>query len=193
VKLKLCVAAALVPLAWGGCERPTTGARIPVYDRPQIALVVVGGRSPSNGDNPVIAATNRLIEGTRRLGVELVYVRAQANADPDPRLQTIDDQVFPATRGDAFSNPDLDRFFRSRAVDHLVLVGIVADPSIELTGRGALNRGYKVMVADDAVSSASDAQREGALESLRRAGAEITRSETVLAEWTRRQRYLGSR
>src|SRR5437660_11558178 len=82
VKLKLCVAAALVPLAWGGCERPTTGARIPVYDRPQIALVVVGGRSPSNGANPVIAAPNRLIEGTPRRGVAPVYVRAQPHADP---------------------------------------------------------------------------------------------------------------
>jgi hypothetical protein len=193
VKLKLCLAAALVLLACGGCERPTSGARIPVYDRPQIALVVVGGRFPSSDDDPPIAATNRLIEGTRRLGVELVYVRAQANADPDPRLQTINDQVFRAMRGDAFSNPDLDRFFRSRAVDHLVLIGIGADTSIELTGRGALNRGYKVMVVGDAVSSASDADRERALESLRRAGAEITRSETVLAEWARRKRYLGSR
>jgi len=186
VKLKLWLAAALMLVACSGCERPTSGARIPVYDRPQIALVVVSGRFPSSDDDPLIAATNRLIEGTRRLGVELVYVRAEANADLDPRLQTINDQLFPAVRGDAFSNPELDRFFRSRAVDHLVLIGIGADPSIELTGLGALNRGYKVMVVGDAVSSSSGA-------SLRRAGAEITRSETVLAEWSRRKRYLGSR
>ena len=193
MKLKLSAAVLSGLLVCGGCERPTSGARIPVYDRPQIALVVIGGRVQSSDDDPLLAATNRLIDGARGLGVELVYVRAQANADPDPRRQTINGPVFPAMHGDAFSNADLDRFFRSRAVDHLVLIGIVADPSIELTGRGALNRGYKVMVVGDAISAASEAHRERALASLRRAGAEITRSETVLAEWTRRKRYLGSR
>ena len=193
MKLKGSYAAALALLVCAACDRPTSGARIPVYERPQVALVVIGGKVPAPDGDPMLAATNRLIDNARPLGVELVYLRGATGAAGDPRVRAANDQVFASARGDAFSNPELDRFFRSRAVDHLVLTGLAGEPSIELTGQGALNRGYKVMVVSDAVAATSVARRDRALESLRQAGAELIASERVLAEWARRKRYLGSR
>jgi len=85
VKLKLCLAGALALFVCGGCERPTTGARIPVYDRPQLALLVLdfqkdflepGGRLPIAADQVerMLATTNRLVSNAGPLGVDVVYV-----------------------------------------------------------------------------------------------------------------------
>ncbi|HSD10259.1 MAG TPA: cysteine hydrolase [Candidatus Binatia bacterium] len=207
MKLKrAALAAGCLILAVGGCERATTGEPIPIYDRPQVALLVVdlqkhfldrGGRqalAPSHVA-AMLAATNRLVENARSLGVELVYVRSEAPAGDgtDSRLENPGAPVFRKQRADAFSNPELDQFLRSRAVDHLVLAGASAEASIYYTAEGAMNRGYKVKVLGDAVAAASDARRDHALEALRREGAELSDSEQVLAEWVRRKKYLGSR
>jgi nicotinamidase/pyrazinamidase len=207
VKLKrAALTAGCLALALGGCERATTGQRIPIYDRPQVALLVVdlqkeflepGGRQPVAPSQvaAMLAATNRLVESARSLGVELVYVRSDASAggELDSRLQHPSGPVFRKGRADAFSNPELDQFLRSRAVDHLVLAGVFADASVYYTAEGAMNRGYKVKVVRDAVASTSDARRVHALEALQREGVELIDSERVLAEWVRRKKYLGSR
>jgi len=222
VELKLCFVA-LVALFAGACDRATTGSRIPVYDRPQVALVVIdaqrdflesSGHLPSEASQvePMLAAVNRLIEGTPGVGVEVVYVRStfsrdarlanwlrngaavegSPGADFDARLAGSREPVFAKRRSDAFSNADLDRYFRSRGIDHLVLAGARADSSVYFTALGAMNRGYKVKVVTDAVAAQSDRRRDAALDGLVRRGAEIANSEITLREWLRRKRYLAS-
>jgi nicotinamidase-related amidase len=200
------LAAGCLALALTGCERATTGERIPIYDHPQVALLVVdlqkefldpGGRQPVAPSQvaPMLAATNRLVENARSLGVELAYMQSEAPAggELDPRLQRPSGPVFRKERADAFSNPELDEFLRSRAVDHLLLAGVFADRSVYYTAEGAINRGYKVKVVRDAVGAGSDARRSSALGVLEREGVELIDSERVLAEWVRRKKYLGSR
>jgi nicotinamidase-related amidase len=192
-------------LVLAACERATTGERIPIYDRPQVALLVVdlqkefldpGGRravAPSQVA-PMLAAANRLVANARTLGVELVYTQSgAAGGELDPRLQHPSGPVFRKDRADAFSNPELDQFLRSSAVDHLLVVGVFADRSVYYTAEGAMNRGYKVQVVRDAVAAGSDARRDHALAALERAGVELIDSERALAELVRRKKYLGSR
>jgi nicotinamidase/pyrazinamidase len=207
VKLKRApLAACFLALALGGCERATTGERIPIYDRPQVALVVVdvqkeflepGGRLPVAQSQvaPMLAAANSLVENARSLGVELVYVRSEspAGGELDSRLLQPSGPVFRKDRADAFSNPQLDQFLRSHAVDHLVLAGVFADASVYYTAEAAMNRGYKVQVVRDAVASTSDARRDHALDALLREGVELIGSEQALSEWVRRKKYLASR
>jgi nicotinamidase-related amidase len=139
----------------------------------------------------MLAAANRLVENARSLGVELVYVHS--GGELDPRLQHPSGPVFRKDRADAFSNPELDKFLQSRAVDHLLLAGAFAERSLYYTAEGAMNRGYKVEVVRDAVAAGSDARRDHALGALERQGVELIDSERVLAEWVRRKKYLGSR
>jgi len=54
---------------------------------------------------------------------------------------------------DSFSNPQLDAFLIRNRVDELYLVGLDASYCVHKTALGALNRGYKVTVVDDAVLS----------------------------------------
>jgi nicotinamidase-related amidase len=193
-------------LALAGCERATTGERIPIYDHPQVALVLVdlqkefldpgGPRAVAPSQiAPMLVAANRLVENARSLGVELVYVEsgARPEGELDPRLQRPSGPLFRKERADAFSNPELDRFLQSRAVDHLLLAGVFAERSVYFTAAGAMNRGYKVQVVRDAVAGGSDARRAHALEALEREGVELIDSERALAEWVRRKKYLGSR
>jgi nicotinamidase-related amidase len=207
MKLKRAsLGAGCLVFALAGCERATTGERIPIYDRPQVALVLVDLQKEfldPAGPRPVapsqvaqmLAAANRLVENARSLGVELVYVESGATPDGelDPRLQHPSGPVFRNDRADAFSNPELDEFLQSRAVDHLLLAGVFAERSVYYTAEGAMNRGYKVQVVRDAVAGGSDARRAHALGALERQGVELIDSEQVLAEWVRRKKYLGSR
>jgi nicotinamidase/pyrazinamidase len=207
-----------------GCERATTGARIPIYDRPQIALLVLdlqkdfltpSGRLPAAEHQiaPMLEAVNRLTGGSRALGVEVVYVAShfppddrfgnwlrndaaiegEPGAEIDPRVTLVNERLFSKERADAFSNPDLDRYLRSHAIDHVVLAGVFADRAVTYTARGARNRGYNVEIVRDAVAAADDRTLDHAIERLRREGAEVGTSDAVLAEWTRRKRYLASR
>jgi nicotinamidase-related amidase len=194
VKLKLCVGV-LVALLAGGCDRETSGLRIGVYDNPQVGLVVVDAQKDFLGDEAgrLLAAVDPLIEGAPGLGVGVVYVRSDPGGELDPRLGGKHEPAFVKHRSDAFSNPDLDAYFRTNEIDHLVLVGARADDSIYYTALGATNRGYKVAVVGDAVVAGSATGRDASLEALRRRGVEIISGERVHAEWARRKRYLSSR
>jgi nicotinamidase-related amidase len=194
VKLKLCVGV-LVTLLAGACDRETSGPRIGVYDNPQVGLVVIDAQKDFLGeeDGRLLAAVDPLIEGAPGLGVGVVYVRSEPGGEFDPRLGEKHDPAFVKRRSDAFSNPDLDAYFRAHEIDHLVLVGARADASIYYTALGATNRGYKVAVVGDAVAARSAADRDASLEALRRRGVEIIPGERVLAEWARRKKYLSSR
>lgn len=192
--MKLKPRVVLLPLLvflLAGCERATSGARLPVYDRPQIALVLVGVEKDAL-DEALITAANALAAGAKSLGVEVAYVH-RTGVEIDPRLEPASEHVFTTDRADSFASDDFDAFLRSRAIDHLVLAGASAERALYYTAQGARNRGYKVQIVGDLVASASDAKRERTLESLRAGGAEISTREQVTADWTRRKRYLGSR
>ena len=198
---KLLVALFAIFALAAGCERPTDGAHIPVYEQPQIALVLLdlqkGVLGPSGRGmvaeseiEPMLAAVGKLVAGAKSNGVAIVFVRTEAHGDLDSRLSTDGGPMFAKTRRDAFSNPELEEFFHTRSIDHLVLAGASVDGSVAFTSAGARNRGYKVQVVADAIGAATDARREHALRQLQQEGVEIIDTERVLAEWQRRKRYL---
>jgi nicotinamidase-related amidase len=194
VKLKLFVGV-LAALLAGGCDRETSGPRIGVYDNPRVGLVVIDAQKDFLGVDagPLIAAVDPLIGGAPGLGIGVVYVRSEPGGELDPRLGGKHEPAFVKRRSDAFSNPDVDAYLRAHEIDHLVLVGARADSSVYYTALGATNRGYKVAVVSDAVAAGSPAGRDASLEALRWRGVEIITGERVLAEWTRRKKYLSSR
>lgn len=193
MKLKLCLGVLAAALA--ACDRATSGPRIGVYDHPQVGLVVIDAQRDflQAGAEPMLSAANQLIRGAPGLGVAVVYVRSEPGAPLDPRLGGTREPVFSKHRSDAFSNPELDAFFRRHEIDHLVLAGARVDSSVYYTALGAMNRGYKVKVVSDALASSSAARRDGTLDALHQRGVEIIATERMLAEWERRMKYLGSR
>ncbi len=180
---------------------PTSGPRIGKYAEPKKALLIIDVQEDyTNASNPLfadhetlIAATNRILDASSRLGLLPVYIRQEVpdnalgrmlsggralrghpGARTDARVRQIAGAPdFPKERSDGFSNPALDEWLRAHQVDELYLVGLDAEYCVNRTARGALNRGYKVHVIRDAVTTRSSTPLSVLLEKIKANGADL--------------------
>jgi nicotinamidase-related amidase len=85
---------------------------------------------------------------------------------------------------DAFSEANLAPFLREKGADGVVIAGVFAEPfnCVPGTADGARRAGWAVTVVSDAVGTASEGAKEGALRDLGAAGSRIRTSAQVLAE-----------
>ncbi|ABQ24384.1 cysteine hydrolase family protein [Geotalea uraniireducens] len=140
----------------------------------------------------MIAASNRVIDWFDQAGMEVAYIRQVFGNDLitrlhggrilagrlepriDRRIMIINNNDFKKNRTDAFSNPKLEQFLIARQVDEVFLVGLDAAFCVYYTALGALNRGYKVTVIQDAVLTGRDMAK--VLERYRQNGIRIINS-----------------
>jgi len=92
----------------------------------------------------------------------------------DARLALTPDMEVEKSVGDAFSNPELDRFLADKAVGTLILTGLDGCHCVNKTARGALNRGFDVRIATDAVLAANDKHWDRVRDDLKTAGARLS-------------------
>ena len=69
-------------------------------------------------------------------------------------------------RSGAFVSTDLDLILRSNGIESLIVTGTVSHGCVEATARGALDRGYYVVYARDAICSPWSEMHEAALNYL---------------------------
>lgn len=128
---------------------------------------------PYRDSEKLIAAVNTITEAASARGVAVAYIRQELDGftgrllsdlfaggtvikgnpgtEIDRRVKVVSGDVFPKSRSDAFSNPELEGFLITRQVNELYLVGLDAAGCVHITARGALNRGYAVNVVTDAI------------------------------------------
>ncbi|MGZ3422131.1 MAG: isochorismatase family protein [Polyangiales bacterium] len=82
--------------------------------------------------------------------------------------------------------PQVARFLSHLAPRAVVVTGVEAHVCVFQTVRDLCARGFEVHVPHDAVASRKPADRDAALDLMRRAGALVTTSETVVFDWLRR-------
>jgi len=82
--------------------------------------------------------------------------------------------------------PEVARFLAHVAPRAVVVAGVEAHVCVFQTVRDLTSRGFEVHVPHDAVASRKPADRDAALDLMRRAGAFVTTSETVVFDWLRR-------
>lgn len=192
--------------------RPTKGQRIATYVKPRRALLVVdvqedftggqGGKKPLFADaGPFVERINRIIAGALQQDMLIVYVghewpktllnrllgrgRALAGSDGarlDARLHFISPHYFAKCRADAFSNRELEELLVAQQVDELFLVGLDAAYCVYRTAQGAVNRGYKVHVVDDAVLTLTKKTQAELVEQYRNAGIATVESKWLIRE-----------
>lgn len=86
----------------------------------------------------------------------------------------------------AFSRPELPELLRQRRVDALIVSGAETDVCVLATVLGAVERGYRVVVAGDAVCSSSDLGHDRLIEVYRNRYSEqieIADVEEILSGW----------
>jgi capsular exopolysaccharide synthesis family protein len=98
--------------------------------------------------------------GRAKLAARLALGRKAGDAASqnrlDPRIESGGRYFLATNFADAFSNPKLENFLRSREVDHVFMVGIEGLLSIQQTAKSALRRGYSVTFIRDAIATASE-------------------------------------
>ncbi|MGH2969582.1 MAG: isochorismatase family protein [Solirubrobacteraceae bacterium] len=154
-----------------------------MLERERAALVVVdvqeGFRSYAAFAD-MAAACGRLVEGARILGVPIVataqYPKGLGPVAPEVGLdgeQAVEKTVFSACRAVGF---DL------AGRDQVVVCGIEAHICVSQTVHDLLDAGVEVHVAQDAVASRHESDREVGLRRMERAGALASSVETALFE-----------
>ena len=86
---------------------------------------------------------------------------------------------------DCYGDGDFQAALQATDAKHVVLCGMEAHICVLQTALGLIAGGYRVWVADDAVCSRNDRDRDSALDLMRRAGAVVAPTETLLFMWMR--------
>ena len=154
-----------------GKEHRVTLALIDLQDRLVPAL---------SGGTEMVAAAGRLLEGSRLLGRRVVTTE-QA---PDKLGPTVADLSLPSP---AFAKVSFDA--SAILLEHIppgeviTIAGCETHICVRQTVIGLLRAGRPVVIAVDAVASRKVIDRETALGSLSRLGAELSTVEAILFDW----------
>ncbi|KAI4123979.1 MAG: hypothetical protein LQ347_005912 [Umbilicaria vellea] len=81
---------------------------------------------------------------------------------------------------DAFINTNLEQLLRERAVERVVVCGVMTDCCCDTTARAAFNRGFETWLVDDACGTANQKQHEAGLKGFGYAFGEVVLTEAVL-------------
>jgi nicotinamidase-related amidase len=109
-----------------------------------------------------------------------------AKTDPWARIvddlePAADEVVINKTTYGAFSSTGLDATLRNMGVRTIVLVGVVTNRCVETTMRGAADRGYRVILVDDATAAFSPELQDAATLSLIGAYGFVRQTDETLA------------
>jgi biuret amidohydrolase len=149
----------------------------------------------------LIGATNAIIAAAAKNDVPVAFIRDEfspfdliefierrgaaprlwAGSELDPSIGEWAGPYFTKTRADAFRNPKLQGYLDMQRAGKLVIGGVFADGSVLATARGAIQRGFHVVVISDAIAAHSDEDRDNAVKALRDAGAHVETSQEFIA------------
>ena len=85
----------------------------------------------------------------------------------------------------AFTSSPIDLYLRNMAVENLVVTGTSTNHCVDNTARDAADRGYNVMLVDDACADGDPAAHRATLDSIGRHFGVVRRTDDVLALFTR--------
>lgn len=96
-------------------------------------------------------------------------------AEPPESLKIVSEYKFTKYEGNAFSNPDLDKFLKGKGIDTVEVLGIDGGACVPLTALGAVEQGYKVIVNEKGIGTYKMRlkSKKKLEERLRRLGAEF--------------------
>ena len=166
-----------------------TGKIIPVNDSILCVVDIQEKLLPHiSNHQQVVKQSVMLIEAAKILEVPLVVSeqvpRALGPTVPQTKEHLQDIEIIEKTSFSCMACEDYEKTLQSIGKKTLVLCGIEAHVCIMLTALEAMEKGYRVVVAADAVGSRTDANCQLALARMRQEGVVITSAEMMIMEWT---------
>lgn len=80
-----------------------------------------------------------------------------------------------------FGNKNADRIFREMDAKKYIVFGVATDYCVKAAAMGLLERGYNVIVVEDAIKGVTAEGTSKAIEEMKSAGAEFVRTDEVLS------------
>ena len=137
---------------------------------------------------PLRTAVNRQLENARAAGCLVVHLQNDgAPGAPDARGTdgwnlvsdvSLGERVVSKTKDDGFAETDLEALLRSAEVSSVSICGVMSEMCVAATARGALQRGFTVVMARDAHAT-NPVPEQGPL-----APAVAARLVSRVAEWS---------
>ena len=164
--------------------------RAKLLDRKRTLLLVVDVQQRLapviSGHESVVANCARLIEGCRVLDVPLLvseqYPKGLGPTIDELRSLVRDNEVLEKITFSCLRDQSLAETLAETGRDTLLVCGVESHVCVTQTVMDALDAGYHVQVAADAVGSRSDVNRRVALERMAAEGAVVTTTESALFE-----------
>jgi nicotinamidase-related amidase len=105
-----------------------------------------------------LPAASSALEAARSANVHVLYSvhLAPDNVIVSDVAPASNDPIFAAIPGDKFFSSNLDYLLRQANTTTLVLMGVTSNSGILYTAAAATQRGYTVVVAEDAIAAAND-------------------------------------
>jgi len=100
----------------------------------------------------------------------------------DSRLLIISDYILPKEKSDSFSNPHLDEILMKNKINRLYIAGLDAAYCVKNTITAAQNRGYDVVVIEDALLSKTTELKAEMIDYFRSTGVTVITSREYLLE-----------
>jgi nicotinamidase-related amidase len=163
-------------------------------DKHALVLIDLQRRTVARETHPhaaaaVVASAARLAAAFRQAGQPVIAVR-MVNLDAPDLVgdQIVEEVAGPAgelrvtkhTMG-AFHGTPLDLYLRRLGVTGIVLAGLMTNFGVESTARAAHEHGYRLVFAEDAMSSFSDGAHAFAIETIFPRLGVVASTETIVA------------
>lgn len=84
----------------------------------------------------------------------------------------------------AFGSTGIDALLRAKGIRELVCVGVSTNNCVAMTAFEAAERGYGVVIVDDATGTCSDAMQTAFMQTFRRLWGRVMQSDEVIGELT---------
>ncbi len=97
--------------------------------------------------------------------------------------------IFSKQTFSCLNDPDLEAHIMNSGQKTWVLIGLKAHISVLQTARDLIERGFNVIVPNDAIGAANLYQLSSAIAEMRDMGARITCTETLLFEWMKSDQH----
>ncbi len=163
----------------------------------------VTGRFGSEGARAILGAIRSLLEGVRKQGVPVIYLR-DAHTKVDRELEVWGEHAMAGTWGSeivpelephpgdlviekhwysGFVDTPLSGHLRNLGVDTLIFVGVSTDICVQNNVASAYFQGYKTVVVSDCTAALKPQAHQYALEYMKQIyGTEIVTSQELLKE-----------
>lgn len=147
---------------------------------------------PYKNSAKLISTVNVIIQTAEKRGMPIIFVnqefrgilgtlwsklfvggrllKGRSGTATDKRLRSLSFKRFTKPKGDAFSNPDLEKYLIKNKVKDLYVVGVDAEYCVYLTAKGAISRGYDVYAIVDGIGLMNADKWEKIREKYRKTG-----------------------